>query len=233
MTVPVTLITGTRKGLGRFLAERCLARGHRVIGCSRKPAELDHPRYEHHCLDVADEAAVRGLFADLAGRHRRLDHLINNAGIAALNHAVLTPAATVERILRTNVVGSFLFCREAAKWMRRGGGGRIVNFSTVAVPLALEGEAAYVASKAAVEALTRVLAREFAAWGVTVNAVGPVPIDTDLIRNVPADKIQALVARQAIARLGEPEDVDNVVEFFLRPQSAFVTGQVVYLGGVH
>ncbi len=122
--------------------------------------------------------------------------------------------------------------REAAKLMRRDRYGRIVNFSTVAVRFDLEGEAAYVASKAAVEALTRVLAREFAEFGVTVNTVAPVPIKTDLIAGVPLDKIEGLVQRQAIKRFGEFRDVTNVVDFYLRPESDFVTGQCIYLGGV-
>lgn len=229
---PVTLITGARKGIGRFLAERLLARGHRVGGLSRTPSDLVHDRYRHFEVDVADEAGVRGAVQALRRDFGRLDHLVNNAGIASMNHSLLTPASTVEKVLRTNVVGAFVAAREAAKVMRQGGGGRIVNFSTVAVPLALEGEAAYVASKAAVEALTRTLAREFAAFGIRVNAVGPTPVDTDLIRAVPKDKIDALLARQPIARLGTFEDVANVVDFFLAPASDFVTGQVVYLGGV-
>jgi 3-oxoacyl-[acyl-carrier protein] reductase len=116
--------------------------------------------------------------------------------------------------------------------MRATGGGRIVNVSTVAVPLRLEGEAIYAASKAAVETMTRILARELAPLGITCNAVGPTPIETDLIRNVPREKIDRLIASQAIHRLGQPRDVANVVDFFLRPESDFVTGQVVYLGGV-
>jgi 3-oxoacyl-[acyl-carrier protein] reductase len=116
--------------------------------------------------------------------------------------------------------------------MRQGGGGRIVNFTTVAVPLALEGEAAYVASKAAVESLTRVLARELGPFGIRVNAVGPTPVETDLIRAVPKEKIDALLARQVLPRMGTPEDVARVVDFFLSPASDFVTGQVIYLGGV-
>ncbi len=112
------------------------------------------------------------------------------------------------------------------------GAGRIVNFTTVAVPLHLAGEAAYAATKAAVEELTRVLARELGEFGVTVNAIGPTPIDTDLIRNIPKDKIDRLLEQQAIHRMGTFADVTNVIDFFLRPESAFITGQTIYLGGV-
>ena len=122
--------------------------------------------------------------------------------------------------------------REVAKVMSRARTGRIVNFATVATPLNLEGEAGYAASKAAVESLTRVAARELAPLGITVNAVGPTPVMTDLIRSVPREKMDALIATQAIRRMGEPRDVANVIDFFLSPASDFVTGQVVYLGGI-
>ena len=107
-----------------------------------------------------------------------------------------------------------------------------MNFATVATPLRLEGESIYAASKAAVESLTRVLARELAEYHITVNAVGPTPVETDLIRSVPKEKIEALLQRQAIRRMGEMRDILNVIEFFVREESDFVTGQVVYLGGV-
>jgi 3-oxoacyl-[acyl-carrier protein] reductase len=229
---PVTLISGSRKGIGRFLAQHWVGRGHRVVGCSREEADWTLDGYVHYRVDVADEEQVRGMFADVRRKYDRLDHLINSAGIAAMNHALLTPLSSVMDVLRTNVGGTFLFCREAAKLMKNRRYGRIVNFTTVAVPLKLEGEAAYVASKAAVQSLTEVLARELAEFGITVNAVGPTPIDTDLIRAVPREKIERLVARQAIRRLGTFEDVANVVDFFLRPESGFVTGQNVFLGGV-
>jgi 3-oxoacyl-[acyl-carrier protein] reductase len=232
MIGPVTFITGTRKGIGRYLAEHYVRLGHAVIGCSRGKVDWTINGYAHYMVDVADENAARGLFSDLRKTYGRLDNLINNAGIASMNHSLLTPISTVQKVLATNVVGTFLFCREAAKLMKIGHYGRIVNVTTVAVPLKVEGEAIYVASKAAVLSLTEVLAREFAEFGVTVNAIGPVPIDTDLIRSIPKEKIDRLLARQAIPRHGTFEDVANVIDFYLRKESGFITGQSLFLGGV-
>jgi 3-oxoacyl-[acyl-carrier protein] reductase len=206
--------------------------GHRVVGCSRGEPDWTLEGYRHVQADVTNETDVQRVFAMLRRDFGRLDHMINNAGIASMNHSLLTPVTSLNKVLSTNVVGTFLFSREAAKLMKKRRYGRIVNFSTVAVPLKLEGEAAYVASKAAVESLTQVMARELAGFGVTVNAVGPVPIETDLIRAVPKDKIRNLVERQAIKRLGTFDDVTNVIDFYLKPESEFVTGQVLYLGGV-
>lgn len=229
---PVALITGSRKGLGRAVAEHLAAKGWRVVGCSRSTIEGEIPNYRHYCLDAADETSVKKMFADIRRSEGRLDALINNAGVASMNHSLLTPISTVERILATNVTATFLCCREAARLMQSRRNGRIVNFTTVAVPLKLEGEAVYAASKAAVISLTEVLAREFADFGITVNAIGPTPIKTDLVRGVPDDKLQKLIERQAIRRFGEVADVLNVIDFFLLPASNFITGQTLFLGGV-
>lgn len=228
----VTLITGTRKGIGKYLVEHYVRQGHQVIGCSREAADWQLSGYTHVCADVSDENAVRKIMTLIRKTYGQLDHLINNAGIASMNHFLLTPLETAEKIFQTNLMGSFLFCREAAKLMVPKQFGRIVNFTTVATPLKLEGEAIYAASKAAIFSMTEVVARELASLGITVNSVGPTPIETDLIRSVPKEKMDSLIAKQAIKRFGTFDDVANVIDFFLRKESAFVTGQNIYLGGV-
>jgi 3-oxoacyl-[acyl-carrier protein] reductase len=163
-----------------------------------------------------------------------IDVLINNAGVASMNHILSTPADTVKRLMEINFLGAVNMSREVAKVMiRKRVSGRIVNFSTVAVPLSLEGEAAYASSKAAVQKFSQISAGEFAPFGITVNCLGPTPVATDLIKAVPKAKIENLIARQALNRLGTTEDVLNVVDFFLDQKSDFITGQSVYLGGIH
>ncbi len=232
MLKPITLITGTRKGIGKYLVEYYVAKGHQVIGCSRSDINWQLEGYEHFIADVADEIAVKKIFSAIRKKYGKLDNLLNNAGIASMNHVMLTPIKTVNEILNTNVIGTFLFCREAAKLMVKHKFGRIVNFTTVATPLKLEGEAIYAASKAAIKSLTEVMAREFAELGITVNGIGPTPIETDLIRSVPKDKMAHLIARQAINRMGTSFDVANVIDFYLKKESDFITGQNIYLGGI-
>jgi len=171
---------------------------------------------------------------EVGKKHDGIDVLINNAGIASMNHILTTPGETAKRLFDTNVLGTAFFCREVAKlMMRRKIPGRMVNFSTIASPINLEGEAFYAASKAAIQKFTQIAAKEFAPLGITVNCIGPTPVETDLIRAVPAEKINLLVESQAIKRLGHKTDILNVIDFFISEQSEFITAQTIYLGGVH
>jgi 3-oxoacyl-[acyl-carrier protein] reductase len=225
------VITGATRGLGLTLAQHFLEAGDEVIGCGRTPATLFHPNYTHRCVDVTISDEVDEFFEELSQRGGKIDALINNAGIASMNALALTPFETARRIVDTNLLGPFTFTRSALRLMRGSRAARIVNFTSVAVPLCLEGEAIYAASKSAVETLTRIAARELAPFGITCNAIGPSPIQTGLVAGVPKHKLQAMIDAQAVRRWAVPADVINVVDFFLRPESGMVTGQVIYLGG--
>ena len=116
--------------------------------------------------------------------------------------------------------------------MKKNGFGRIINLTTIATPLKIEGAAAYASSKAAIVTLTQILGKELAEFGITVNAIGPSPIKTDLIRTIPKNKIEQLINSLSVKRYGEIRDVINVIDFFIKAESDYVTGQVIYLGGV-
>jgi 3-oxoacyl-[acyl-carrier protein] reductase len=228
----VILITGTSKGIGKFLCEYYLD-NNIVIGCSRTKSSIDHKNYFHHQLDVACEKEVVSMIRSIYRKFGKIDILINNAGIASMNHILITPLKTVENIFKTNFIGTFLFVRETAKIMVKQKSGRIINFATVATPLNLEGEAIYASSKSAIETFTKISARELAGYGITVNAIGPTPVPTDLIKNVSDEKMKELVNRQAIKRFGNFNDICNVIDFFISEKSDFITGQVIYLGGIN
>ncbi|PAF51506.1 SDR family oxidoreductase [Helicobacter sp. 13S00477-4] len=239
----IFIITGTRKGIGKDLSLYYLQKGHIVCGCSRGESSIHHPNYKHFELDVSDEKAVVKMTKAIQKEFGKIDILLNNAGIASMNHLLLTPFKTLQNIFSTNVFGSFLFIRECAKIMsvnhskfkKEGNDAhfRIINFTTVATPLRLEGEAIYAASKAAIVNLTEVASKELAPFEITVNAIGPTPVPTDLIKNVPKQKMDALLSRQAIKRFGTFEDVLNAIEFFISEKSDFITGQILYLGGIN
>jgi 3-oxoacyl-[acyl-carrier protein] reductase len=135
--------------------------------------------------------------------------------------------------MNTNFFAPFALTRVFINSLKKSEHPRIINFSTVAVPFNLDGELAYVASKSAVESMTKILAKELAQFKITVNAIGPTPVKTFLTANVPANKIQNLLDRQAIKRFGEFEDIGNVIDFYIKDTSDFITGQIIYLGGVN
>lgn len=228
----IVVITGSSKGIGEALALHYLEKNHIVIGCSRGEASINHKNYRHFSLEITDEKAVLGMIRAIKKEFKKIDILINNAGIASMNHILTTSTGTISKLFDTNFLGTFLFTREVAKVMMKEKNGRIINFTTVAKPLKLEGEAVYVASKAAIESFTQTAAKELSPFNITVNAIGPTPVETDLIKAVPKDKIEELLEKQAIKRFGTFEDIINVVDFFSSDNSDFITGQIIYLGGV-
>lgn len=228
----VIVITGTSKGIGNALAHSYLTQNHIVVGCSRNESSITHANYRHYQLDVSDEKAVVSMIRSVKKEFEKIDVLINNAGMACMNHLLTTSIGSVEKLFNTNFLGTFLFLREVSKVMMKQKKGRIVNFTTIATPLKLEGEAIYAASKAAVENLAQTASKELAPFNITVNAIGPTPIQTDLIKAVPKEKIDDLLNKQTLKRFGTFEDIKNVIDFFIDEKSDFITGQTLYLGGV-
>lgn len=226
------LITGNRKGIGRYLTEYYLSKGFNVVGCSRSESDLIHDNYCHFIGDVSNEADVIRIVREGKKIFGSINVLINNAGKASLNHSILTPSSTVKEIFETNFNGSFFFSRECSKVMMKMKYGRIVNFSTIAVPLNLEGEMVYSSSKSAIEKMSQILSKELSKYNITVNTIGPTPIETDLIKVVPKVKVEEILNQQTLKRFGTYEDISNVIDFFIDEKSSFITGQKIYLGGL-
>jgi 3-oxoacyl-[acyl-carrier protein] reductase len=225
-------ITGTSRGIGKYLAEYYLSKGHFVYGCSRNTQSIDNKNYFHFNTDVTKEEDALKVYQYFLLNNTIIDVLINNAGIASMNFSVLTPINLVKNIFETNFLGTFIFSKVFFKVLKRSINPRIINFSTVAVPLNLEGEAIYSSSKAAVEQLTKVMAKEFYPFGITVNAVGPSPIKTDLIKHISQAKLESLLNKMSVKAFGNFEDISTVIDFFIKSESKNITGQIIYLGGL-
>ena len=223
--MPVAVVTGSSRGLGLAVVRRLLADGWTVHGFARSPQQ-PAAGLVPHVVDVTDPAAVQAA-ASAVTAAGRVDLLVNNAGAASMNALLLTPAAVAERLMRVNYLGSFHCLQAFGKAMVRQRAGRIVNVTTVAVPLSLEGEAAYVASKAAVEALTRVAARELASSGVIVSAVGFGPVDTALTRGVPRAQLERINVRIGLKESPSPE---AAADFLLAHARSAESGRIEYLG---
>lgn len=231
---PVVLVTGASRGVGEHLARHFVERDAIVVGCSRGPsaAGLEGPRYSHHAVDVRVEAEVVELFRAIRRDHGRLDVAINNAGRTPTQTPVaLTSSEVAADVFATNTLGPFLVCREAVKLMMRRKAGRIVNVGSMVTRLQLEGEAVYTASKAALNTMTRVLAREVAPHGITCNVVAPAMVGTESMAAVDSAALRAAVAPHADPAIGAVEDVAAAIDLLIEPRAAGITGQVVYLGG--
>ena len=236
----VFIISGSSRGIGKALREHYLGCGDIVVGCARSTSDIAHKNYRHFILDINDEKAVVSMVRAAKKEFGKIDICLNNAGMASMNHILTTSYESAKRLVDVNFLGAFLLSREAAKAMisnkisnkNSAKSGVIINFSSVAAPLCLEGEAIYAASKAACENLTKTMAKELASYSIRVNAIALAPVQTDLIKAVPKDKIKALLEQQAIKRFGEFDDIINVVDFFISQKSDFITGQIITLGGV-
>jgi 3-oxoacyl-[acyl-carrier protein] reductase len=240
MTQKVAIVTGASRGIGAVIAERLASEGFAVvINYASSAAEADALVAKVQAkggkaiavkADVASASDVRALFDTTEQQLGKVDVLVNNAGILKMVALAETDDELYERTFAINTRGTFNTLREAAS--RMNDGGRIINFSSSTVGMNLPNYSVYIASKAAVESLTQVFAKELRGRGITVNAVAPGPVATDLFFNGKSDEqIQNLAKMPPLERLGQPDDIAGVVSFLTGPDSGWINGQILRANG--
>ena len=223
------IITGASRGLGKAITTRLIEKGEEVVGLARSVSDLSIDAIE---CDVSDYSSVKSAYREIKRMKKPVKAFINAAGVASMNMAVTTDDSTVQRVIQTNLVGTIYCCQIFAPIMLRQKHGSFINFSTIAVALALEGESVYAASKAGVESFSRTLAREIADFNVRVNCIAPGPIRTDLLRGITDIQINKIISRQVIHKQFQKSDVCDLVELLIDERSASLSGQVLNVGGV-
>jgi 3-oxoacyl-[acyl-carrier protein] reductase len=236
----VAIVTGASRGIGAAVAERLAADGFTVVinySSDVKPAETLARKIEAKGgraltakADVSDPAAVRGMFDAAEAAFGGVDVLVNNAGIMKLAKIADSDDALFDQQIAINLKGSFNAMREAAKRLRDGG--RIINFSTSVVGLKTETYGVYAATKAAIETLSAILSKEMRGRSITVNAVAPGPVGTDLFLNGKSPElIERLSKMNPLERLGTPEDIAASVSFLAGPDGGWINGQTLRPNG--
>jgi 3-oxoacyl-[acyl-carrier protein] reductase len=234
------LVTGGTGGMGRVIAATLAADGFDVAVAYAGSIDLadatvkqiaDHGRRSAaFAADIADEGAVSALFDAVQDRFGQLDVVVHTAGINRPAALADLDLADFDEIVRVNVRGTFVVNQQAARRLRDGGA--IVNLSSSMVRVAPPALSAYAASKAAVDALTRILAKELRGRDITVNAVAPGPTATAaFLHSTTAEEREQLAALPPLGRLGQPDDIAGVVSFLAGPAGRWVNGQVVYANG--
>jgi len=225
------LIAGSRQGVGRALSEHYTRAGHTVFGISRNASDFACEGYRHFCADVTNEDSIKAAFQQIA-QASPLQVLIYSAAVYTPAHALLLSGGKAEEMIRTNLLGAFLVSRHALRLMKRGGFGRLIYLSSIAVPLGSPGSAVYGASKAGVEQLAFSMARDFVGDDITFNTIG-----ISMFASPMLDSLSAKALEQAKSSLVKPDavGVDELVaaiDFFSSHEARQITGQTIYFGGV-
>jgi gluconate 5-dehydrogenase len=241
LATKVALVTGAGRGIGRAIALGFAEAGANLVLAARSAEQIEVVAAEVRALgrqalavptDVADGEQVEAMIERVGAEHGRLDVLVNNAGISPYyRRAERLAEAEWREVLDVNLTGTYLCCRAAAPLLQSGG--RVINVVSIGASVALERLAAYCVAKAGVEALTRVLAIEWAERGVLVNAIGPGFLSTEMtagLRDNPRLR-DGLIGRTPLGRLGEPEEVVGAALYLASAASSYVTGQTIYVDG--
>ncbi len=241
LTGKLVLVTGASRGIGRATALLAAENHAHVI--------INYNRSEENAVELADlirgaglqaslvradvssEAEVRDMFQAIREKYSRLDVLVNNAGIMQNNLLMLSNTELFDRTIATNLKGTFLCTRYASNLMKKQGSGRIINLSSTIGIYGNAGQTVYSASKAAVVGFSKSAAKELGRYGITVNAIAPGFIETDLIKDLKPDLREKMISNIALGRIGTPEDVAKVILFLSSDLGGYVSGEVIVIDG--
>jgi 3-oxoacyl-[acyl-carrier protein] reductase len=239
-TGKVVLVSGSSRGIGAEMIKAfgkrgalCVvnyvadAEGQNAADATNVAKELNQPLVIE--CDVTQPAQVEGMMKQIQDRYGGLDILVNNSGIISDRTIKKMSTEEFESVVRVNLTGTFTVTQKAAAILRDGG--RIVNLSSVSGQMGLFGQANYSSSKAAIIALTKVSAREFARQNITVNAIAPGFIDIGMSKGVPQEAIQSFIQQIPLGRLGEVNEVVNAALFLASPMASYITGHVLNVNG--
>lgn len=237
----VILVTGASRGIGRAIALMAARNGATVIA-NYNESETDARSLSDQAAreglaidiikaDVCNEQEIDTMFRQVKDKHGRLDALINNAGIVSNNLLMMTRTDELSKIIDVNCKGSFICMRSAAKMMMKQKSGRIVNMSSIVGIQGNAGQVAYSGSKSFIIGMTKSAAKELGMYGITVNAVAPGLVDTDMTKSLKNDVKQRLLSNIPLGRIGTPEDVAKVVIFLCSDQGSYISGQVIGVDG--
>lgn len=235
------IITGSSRGIGKTTAHEFAKRGVNVVIVARSEAKAVEvakeieDRYNVETLgvgaDVSSAESVSSLFEQALKKFSKIEILVNNAGITKDNLLIRMKEEEWDSVLDTNLKGAFLCSREAVKIMTKQRYGRIINVSSVVAFIGNPGQVNYTASKAGLIAMTKTLAKEYASRGITVNAVAPGFITTDMTEGLPEKVKEEMLKLIPLQRFGTTEDVANAIIFLASPESGYITGQVIHVNG--
>ena len=240
MNVRTALVTGASRGIGKACALTLASAGHRVVLASRTKTAMDELANQIRStggeafvveVDLASQESIAAGFGRAAKEFGRIDILINNGGITKDGLAMRMKAADWDIVLQTNLSGAFYAIQQVMPAMMRERWGRIVNISSVVGEMGNPGQANYVASKAGLIGLTKSLAREIGSRGITVNAVAPGFIETDMTHGLSAELKQKMLEQTPLGRMGTPDDIASAVRFLVSEEAGFITGHVLDVNG--
>ena len=237
----VAIVTGAGRGIGHAIAVRLASEGARVASVSRTEANAQRTADEinatrantakAYAVDVSDHAQVQQVGARILEEFGRVDILVNNAGVTRDGLSMRMSLDDWDTVLNTNLKGAFNFAQAVQRSMIKQRSGRIINISSVIGLIGNAGQANYAASKAGLLGLTKSLAREIASRGITVNAVAPGLIETDMTAVLSEEIRKSILSKIPLGSLGQPEDIASAVAFLASPEAKYITGQVLAVDG--